>query len=149
MVQTLLSVWSCHLHSLHSIHGAVVRFGLPLPGAVIKLVNFFEPRPTGTVSATSILLVQLLETCQVYRRCYECMFVSVYSNVRMHVWHYLMGYFFYFGVQLTILANAPISSGSTLPRFSLTDISAHHVIGTAVFLGLSMCSLTLTFAWRP
>lgn len=109
-------------------------FGLPLPGTFIKLVNFFEPRPTTTVSATSILLVQVLETCQVYRRCYECMFVSIYSNVRMHVWHYLMGYFFYFGVQLTILANAPISSGSTAPRFSLSDISAHHVIGTVIFL---------------
>ncbi|KAL1441217.1 hypothetical protein MTO96_031264 [Rhipicephalus appendiculatus] len=109
-------------------------FGFPLPGAVIKLINFFEPRPTTTVSATSILLVQLLETCQVYRRCYECMFVSVYSNVRMHVWHYLMGYLFYFGVQLTILANAPISSGSTAPRFSLSDISAHHIIGTVIFL---------------
>ncbi|XP_075550766.1 polyprenal reductase isoform X2 [Dermacentor variabilis] len=153
-------------------------FGLPLPGTIIKVVDFFEPRPAMTVSATSILLVQVLETCHVYRRCYECMCVSVYSNVRMHVWHYLMGYFFYFGVQLTILANAPTTSDlygtwtgfkllkcfgqlrstkkmsyvlncenylsrgfqsghsneSAMPRFSVLDISAHHIIGTVIFL---------------
>lgn len=109
-------------------------FGLPLPSTIIKVVNFVEPRPAITASATSILLVQVLETCQVYRRCYECMFVSVYSNVRMHVWHYLMGYFYYLGVQLTILANAPGTSGSATPRFSVSDISAHHIIGTVIFL---------------
>lgn len=121
-------------------------FGLPLPGAVIKLVNFFEPRPTGTVSATSILLVQLLETCQVYRRCYECMFVSVYSNVRMHVWHYLMGYFFYFGVQLTILANAPISSGNvvtlnhTIPQGGMFAYVScpHYMAELAIYCALSV-----------
>lgn len=109
-------------------------FGLPLPAMVTKVVNFFEPQQSTAASATSILLVQVLETCQVYRRCYECMFVSVYSNVRMHIWHYFMGYFFYFGVQLTILANAPGLSGISVPKFSVLDISAHHILGIAIFL---------------
>lgn len=109
-------------------------FGLPLPALMTKTVDFLVPQRTIAASPTSVLLVQVLESCQVLRRCYECMFVSVYSNVRMHVWHYLMGYFFYFGVQLTILANAPMISDYSIPKFSTTEISAHHIIGTAIFL---------------
>lgn len=111
-------------------------FGHPPPTWIVELVNFLVPQRNASATATSILLVQVLETCQVFRRCYECMFVCVYSDVRMHVWHYLMGFFFYFGVQLSILSNAPAfsSAGSLLPAFSLTEISWQHVVGTVIFL---------------
>lgn len=134
--------WFSHFYQLGVVvftvcSVCVVRLyvlGLPPPALVTQAVNFFVPQRTTAASATSVLLVQLLETCQVYRRCYECMFVSVYSDARMHIWHYLMGFFFYLGVQLTILANAPMISDYSIPRFSTADISGHHIVGSAIFL---------------
>ncbi|KAG0416544.1 hypothetical protein HPB47_006305 [Ixodes persulcatus] len=111
-------------------------FGHPLPSWVVGLVDIFVPHRNPSATATSVLLVQVLETCQVFRRCFECMFVCIYSDVRMHVWHYLMGFFFYFGVQLSILSNAPGFSTTVgvMPAFSLAEISWHHIVGTVIFL---------------
>lgn len=103
---------------------------------LLGVLNLAVPHRSAPVAATTILLVQILESCQVFRRCYECMFVSVYSDARMHVWHYLMGYFFYLGVQLSILSNAPgfSSTSHAIPSLSLSDVSWNHVVGTLLFL---------------
>ncbi|XP_003739487.1 polyprenol reductase [Galendromus occidentalis] len=78
------------------------------------------------------LWVQLLTTLQVYRRCYECMFVSVYSDAKMHVWHYAVGYIFYTGIQYSILSMTLGSDSSTIFRFS--DLFRFNVlIGTLIF----------------
>ncbi|XP_064457239.1 polyprenol reductase-like [Ornithodoros turicata] len=107
------------------------------PSIVRHVLDIAVPnRSVVSVSASTILIVQILESLQVFRRCYECMFVSVYSDAQMHIWHYLMGYLFYFGVQLSILSNAPgfASSSATIPSLSLYDLSWNHVVGTVLFL---------------
>ena len=44
---------------------------------------------------------------QVFRRLSECTFLSVYSDAKMNIVHYLFGHSFYFGVGLSVLAEAP------------------------------------------
>jgi hypothetical protein len=44
---------------------------------------------------------------QVSRRLYECTQLSIYSDGKMNIIHYLCGFSFYFGVGLSILAEAP------------------------------------------
>ncbi|XP_028967555.1 polyprenol reductase-like [Galendromus occidentalis] len=78
------------------------------------------------------LWVQLLTTPQVYRRCYECMFVSVYSDAKVHVRHYAVGYIFFTGIQYSILSMTLRSDSSTILRFS--DLFRFNVlIGTLIF----------------
>lgn len=48
---------------------------------------------------------------QVTRRLCECTFLSVYSDARMNVVHYIFGYSFYFGVGLSVIAEAPGFTG--------------------------------------
>jgi len=79
------------------------------------------------------VLVQIMATMQVYRRCYECLYVSVYSDAKMHIWHYAMAFIFYTGVQYSILS---LTFGGEVADFSfrISDLfSLHVLIGIAVF----------------
>lgn len=44
---------------------------------------------------------------QASRRTYETLFVSSYSNSKMNVVHYLVGFYFYFAMGLSLLSKAP------------------------------------------
>lgn len=44
---------------------------------------------------------------QVSRRLCECIFLSVYSDSKMNIVHYIFGFSFYFGVGLSVLTEAP------------------------------------------
>lgn len=96
---------------------------------------------------------------QVVRRLYECSFLSVYSEAKMNIVHYLFGHSFYFGVGLSVLAEAPgFSAQSELltmwlkfdPKFFSTIgkpgdvvfegkfLTLNHTIGVALFLFASV-----------
>ena len=59
-----------------------------------------------TVPSESVLLALVLILLQVVRRLCECIFVSVYSSAKMHLIHYIYGTLYYFGVGLSVLAEA-------------------------------------------
>lgn len=59
------------------------------------------------VSAVSSLLALSLLTIQAWRRFYETWFVSVFSNTRMNLSHYIVGFIHYFGSVTAILAESP------------------------------------------
>ena len=46
---------------------------------------------------------------QVARRLYECLYVSVFSDARMHVLHYILGMYFYPAVAFTALLHLDAS----------------------------------------
>ncbi|GIY32509.1 polyprenol reductase [Caerostris extrusa] len=60
-----------------------------------------------TVKPESVVILSILLFLQVCRRCYECFFVSVYSDSKMNVMHYIVGFTFYFGVGLSLIHDAP------------------------------------------
>lgn len=68
-----------------------------LPSVLETSLNIFVPDRSAAVPLSVAIWVQILTTFQVFRRCYECMFLSVYSDAKMHVWHYAVGYIFYTG----------------------------------------------------
>lgn len=59
---------------------------------------------------TAVVLSML--SLQVVRRLYECFFVSVFSDARIHLLHYVLGLFFYPAVALTALLH--VDTGSKL-----------------------------------
>jgi len=59
------------------------------------------------VSGVSSLLALFLLTIQVSRRFYETWFVSIFSNTKMNLSHYAVGFIHYFGSVTAILAESP------------------------------------------
>lgn len=82
--------------------------GLPslLPSHALTLL-LSPPPPSPAVTPESVVLVMTLVLIQVFRRLSECTFLSVYSDAKMNIVHYLFGHSFYFGVGLSVLAEAP------------------------------------------
>lgn len=52
------------------------------------------------------MLAMFLMLVQVSRRLFECTFLSVYSDAKMNIVHYVFGFSFYFGVGLSVVAEA-------------------------------------------
>lgn len=50
-----------------------------------------------------VALVLGMLSVQVCRRLYECVFVSVFSDARIHLFHYVLGMWYYPAVALTSL----------------------------------------------
>lgn len=60
-----------------------------------------------SVSAVSCLLALFLLMMHVSRRCYETWFVSVFSDTRMNLSHYALGFIHYFGTVTAVLVESP------------------------------------------
>lgn len=60
-----------------------------------------------SVSSVSTLLALTLFTVHLYRRLYETLYVSVFSNSRMNVTHYVMGLLHYFGCISAMVFESP------------------------------------------
>ena len=66
------------------------------------------------VGPESVMIATTLMVFQVYRRLYECTCISVYSDAKINVAYYFVGYFFYFCVGLSLVAEAPSFAGQGL-----------------------------------
>lgn len=82
--------------------------------------------PESVIIATTLLLIQ------VFRRLSECTLLSVYSDARMNVIHYIFGFSFYFGVGLSVLAEAP-GFGTQSSSMSKTIVSQSLVMDCTKF----------------
>lgn len=86
----------------------VYIFGGSAPVEFIKLLNTVATsQRTFTVSSLATLIGLTLMTAQCIRRFYETWFVSVFSNAKMNLSHYIVGFSHYFGAITAILAEAP------------------------------------------
>lgn len=68
----------------------------------------------------------MLLIIQVTRRLCECKLISVYSDARMNIIHYMFGHLFYIGVGLSMLAEAPGFTGQGKTYRDLKDTSSSH-----------------------
>ncbi|XP_046553411.1 polyprenol reductase-like [Haliotis rubra] len=96
----------------------VVVFHVPFPQPVQNILNtLWAPNytPEG-VSGTAVVVVLVMEELQVLRRCYECLYVSVFSDSRISVVHYIMGILLYLTFGSCILASTDFNN------FKLTGV---------------------------
>lgn len=59
------------------------------------------------VSSVNVLVALLLLTIQCWRRLYETFCVSVFSEARMNITHYVAGFVHYFAAATAIVSEAP------------------------------------------
>ncbi|GFR28339.1 polyprenol reductase [Trichonephila clavata] len=94
-------------------------------------------RREGTVKAESVIILSILIFLQVCRRCYECFYVSIYSDAKMNIAHYIVGYTFYFGVGLSLLHDAPgfeSTSDHSTNYVSGQWLTFTHCVGIILFI---------------
>lgn len=87
------------------------------------------------VTPESVMIAMALIIVQVSRRLCECIFLSVYSDAKMNIVHYIFGFSFYFGVGLSVLTEAPgfASLGPAYVHMSGNFITWHHIVGVLLF----------------
>ncbi|KAF8793301.1 polyprenol reductase-like [Argiope bruennichi] len=104
----------------------------------VQLLNLLgSSKREGIVSAESVVILSILLFLQVCRRCYECLFVSVYSDAKMNISHYIVGFTFYFGVGLSLLHDAPgfeKFNDHSVNYISGKWVTLPHLIGVVLFL---------------
>ncbi|XP_071088018.1 polyprenal reductase-like [Haliotis cracherodii] len=98
--------------SLLILLARVVVFRVPFPQPVQNIFNtLWAPNHTPEgVSGTAVVLVLVMEELQVLRRCYECLFVSVFSDSKISVVHYIMGLLLYLTFGSCILASTDFNN---------------------------------------
>lgn len=111
----------------------------PVSGIVMTLLDLFgsSGRST-TMNATTVCLAMALFCIQVWKRLYETFFVSVFSDTKINISHYIIGICHYLGSFTAIIMEAPgftrrpsYRHSSTL---SINDIGIHSVVGSIIFL---------------
>lgn len=138
--------WFRHFYVFASIYHTVLAWAIykvyfheepppPILNIVVKL--FLNTGMSPSVIPEAVIISMVLILFQVYRRCYECYFISVFSNAKMNLIHYIFGYCFYIGVGLSVLSEAP---GFTKPgglkdiNFSQSWLKLNHLIGILLFI---------------
>lgn len=138
--------WFKHFYVVATLYSALVLilatavyvFFVPVPEAVhlfLDLVSTSTRRATVNITVTYLVIV--LFSLQTWKRFHETFFVSVYSNSKINVIHYIVGIAHYIGALTAIIAEAPIFAALSFKHklaFSLEDIGLNGLIGTAVFL---------------
>ncbi|RWS23674.1 polyprenol reductase-like protein [Leptotrombidium deliense] len=115
----------------------VYIFNQRMPKFLSELLDsFVGTHRKSTVTPESVIMAMLLIIIQVTRRLSECIFLSVYSDAKMNVIHYIFGFSFYFGVGLSVLAEAPgfTNSGLTDVLLGGNFITWNHVLGLCLFV---------------
>lgn len=86
------------------------------------IVHYVITTSSSQTDCFSVLLTLALLTIQLFRRLYESLFVSSFSG-KMHLSHYVIGVLFYFLVNLTVVAEIPLSlSKGTMNFFIIVGL---------------------------
>lgn len=87
------------------------------------------------INGFSALVAIVLITIQVWHRLYETRCVSVFSNARINLTHYIVGYFHYFGSVTAILCESQgFVKQENIGSVRLSDMTALNVLGIVIFL---------------
>ena len=138
--------WFKHFYVVASLYSIVVLCLLfssyclsrPVPHGFNILFDVLATKErTVSINATAALLASILFCGQMWRRLYETCAISVYSDCKINIVHYIVGIVHYVGATTAIIIEAP---GFALPSFkhkatlSIWDLNLRMICGTLVFL---------------
>lgn len=138
--------WFSHFYMFASIYIPAITacvclkyFGICSCSILNRSLDMFASphRYAGYVWPESVIIAGILLSLQVIRRCYECFFISSYSDSKMNILHYIVGMTFYFGVGLSFIHDAPgfQSDGDYALKVYVSGkwLLWRHIIGTLLF----------------
>lgn len=121
---------------------ALVPYSISVPGSTFsKLASWFAQNSRGgTVPgrelALSAFLVLVFLWLHSLRRLFECLYVSVFSNVMIHVVQYCFGLVYYVLVGLTVLSQVPMDGRNAYVTGKNVLMQARwfHILGMMMFI---------------
>lgn len=140
--------WFSHFYVFASIHIPLITlsiclkyFGICSCSLLNRALDVFaspDRNSNEDLYPESVIIVGILLSLQVIRRCYECFCISSYSDSMMNIFHYIVGITFYFGVGLSFIHDAPgfgNSADHTLKVYVSDQwFLCRHVIGATLFI---------------
>ncbi|ODM95954.1 Polyprenol reductase [Orchesella cincta] len=89
-----------------------------------------------SVSTTTTMIAVDLFLFHLCRRLYETLYVSIYSNTKMNILHYILGYIHYTGAIFSIVAHSPSLTAKLPEKIETTasDIGVVEICGIATFV---------------
>ncbi|XP_051026536.1 polyprenol reductase [Acomys russatus] len=115
--------------------------GAPFPNWLCALLRTLGATPFRVgEQALSSFLVLLFLWAHSLRRLFECFYVSVFSNVAIHILQYCFGLVYYVLVGLTVLSQVPMDDKnvSVLGKNLLMQARWFHILGMLMFLWSSV-----------
>ena len=86
----------------------------------------------------SVIILMTLLLIHVFRRLLECKLMSVYSDAKINIAHYVMAFLFYFGVGLSLLAEAP---GFEPGKNDLVIVSSNNFFTANTIVGIVLFAI--------
>ncbi|UMM35473.1 hypothetical protein L5515_008076 [Caenorhabditis briggsae] len=126
----LLTLLLC-LHCIHSlIHNPDFLPTIPIKFLTILTRSYSIP----PIAPSTAVLALLLITFHVARRLYETLFVSVYSDSRMNVFHYIVGIVHYIILPISIMCETQgVITKKEIFHVSVDDITLTQWAGAVLF----------------
>lgn len=114
-------------------------FKVPIPEIVTQYLDIVALKNRQTsYNATAATVAMFCMLIQCWKRYYETHYLSIFSNSKMNISHYAVGYLHYFCCISAILAEAPSPfTALTVEHhsyFMVNDINIRLIIGFAIFL---------------
>nr|CAH0102226.1 unnamed protein product [Daphnia galeata] len=145
LIRTILipKSWFTHFYAFAIFYTCMVLVAMvwkivlknQLPTFVTLYINFVSPYSHNPLASLELsLLAAALLFLQVARRLYECMFVAVFSDSKMNLGHYLVGYLHYWGCATVILSySTDFSKTEGIMQISSNNIYIQPIFGTILF----------------
>lgn len=114
-------------------------FKVPMPEFISYFLDIMAQKSRQTsYNATAATVAMGCMLIQCWKRFYETHYLSIFSNSKINIAHYIIGYIHYFGCIVAILAEAP-SPFTTLSvdhqsYFLVNNINIRLIIGVIIFL---------------
>ncbi|CDW59989.1 Steroid dh domain containing protein [Trichuris trichiura] len=105
--------------------------GIYIAYLICNTFEYIVPAPSSRLNEATVFLCCILFFAQALRRFFESAFLSVYSDTKMNIFHYLLGIIHYVMVPCSILIEGP--SLTTLKRLTLMQW-----FGVALFVWASL-----------
>ncbi|CAL2045136.1 unnamed protein product [Caenorhabditis brenneri] len=119
---------------LHCIYSTIHNPNYIQPVTIKLLSTLTRSYSVPPITSSTALLALLLITFHVGRRLYETLFVSVYSDSRMNIFHYVVGIIHYTILPISIICETQgISSRVEYFRISIEDITYTQWAGAVLF----------------
>ena len=113
------------VYFFHCVYLHCVR--VPILDNIIHLVtgNFLHMKCLLTFSQRhmDVIVVLSMLIVQVIRRLYECLYVTVFSDARIHLVHYILGLCFYPAAALTALLHLNVPSDKGIVEIPFSSLS--------------------------
>lgn len=115
----------------------VYLFQLPVPENVNLFLDFAgSSNRISSINLTTACVALSLLSLQICRRLYETFYVSVFSDCKINIIHYLVGIGHYLGALTAIIMEAPGFAAPSFKHrvfFAFEDITINLIIGSAIF----------------